>query len=343
MAKYTKRKDGRYCTSVSIGYDNDGKPIKKYLYAKTTRELDLKKAQYITAPIKAVNKNIQLADYSKRWIENFKNNITPGTLKLYRTALDKYILPTYGAKTLSAITKADIQALINENFNSFAICHKIKITFKQILDLAMDESLIQRNVCYNIKMPQKNKPNKRALTKAEVDAIFNADLNDMERLFVEILYYFGVRRGEALALTGADFKNGYLTINKNLTTVDGVGVISTPKTQNSYRQIPIPKQFTPPKTKERLFRNDKNELLFDARFRYFWKHIKKKIEDYLGYETDMTCHTFRHNYCTLCYYQFSLLQTKELMGHADEKMIMEVYAHLDHEKESLKEKISNLF
>jgi integrase len=258
-------------------------------------------------------------------------------------ALDKYINPAYGGKTLDKITKADIQALINEHFESFAICHKIKITFKQILDVALDENLVDKNVCYNIKMPPKNKPIKRALTKEEVEAIFNADFTDQERLFVEILYYFGVRRGEALALTGEDFKGGYLTINKNLATIDGVGVISTPKTQNSFRRIPIPKQFTPPKQKGRLFLTANNELMFEARFRYFWKHIKEKIEAQLGHKTDLTCHTFRHNYCTLCYYHFSLLQTKELMGHADEKMIMEVYAHLDSEKENLKDKISNLF
>ncbi len=56
----------------------------------------------------------------------------------------------------------------------------------------------------------------------------------------------------------------------------------------------------------------------------------------------LTAHIFRHNYCTLLYYSgISQKKAVELMGHSDIKMIMEVYAHLDEEKESVREKIDN--
>ena len=39
MAKYKKRKDGRYATTVLVGYKPDGKPNNVFLSAKTEKEL----------------------------------------------------------------------------------------------------------------------------------------------------------------------------------------------------------------------------------------------------------------------------------------------------------------
>ena len=39
MAKYKKRSDGRYATTVMAGYKPDGKPNNIFLSAKTEKEL----------------------------------------------------------------------------------------------------------------------------------------------------------------------------------------------------------------------------------------------------------------------------------------------------------------
>ena len=81
-----------------------------------------------------------------------------------------------------------------------------------------------------------------------------------------------------------------------------------------------------------------------------WERIIKKMNDavttdrekLIGSEliTGLTAHIFRHNYCTMLYYSgISQKKAVELMGHSDIKMIMEVYAHLDEEKESVQEKL----
>ncbi len=56
---------------------------------------------------------------------------------------------------------------------------------------------------------------------------------------------------------------------------------------------------------------------------------------------DLTAHIFRHNYCTMLYYSgISQKKAVELMGHSDIKMIMEVYAHLDDQKEAVQDKLN---
>lgn len=58
--------------------------------------------------------------------------------------------------------------------------------------------------------------------------------------------------------------------------------------------------------------------------------------------TGLTAHIFRHNYCTMLYYSgVSQKKAVELMGHSDIKMIMEVYAHLDEQKEAVREKLDH--
>ena len=46
------------------------------------------------------------------------------------------------------------------------------------------------------------------------------------------------------------------------------------------------------------------------------------------------CHDFRHTYCTMLYEAGIDLKTAQRwMGHADEKMILRIYAHLTERQE----------
>ena len=58
----------------------------------------------------------------------------------------------------------------------------------------------------------------------------------------EVLYWCGVRMGELLALTPADFdfERKLLTINKSYQRIKGQDVITTPKTKKSNRTIKLP-------------------------------------------------------------------------------------------------------
>ena len=59
----------------------------------------------------------------------------------------------------------------------------------------------------------------------------------------EMLYWTGIREGELLALTPADFdfEKSTVTINKSYQHLNGRDLITTPKTEKSNRTITIPK------------------------------------------------------------------------------------------------------
>lgn len=46
MAK-TKRADGRYEETVTVGYDEKGKPIRKHIYGRTNKEVKVVKGDVV--------------------------------------------------------------------------------------------------------------------------------------------------------------------------------------------------------------------------------------------------------------------------------------------------------
>ena len=176
-----------------------------------------------------------------------------------------------------------------------------------------------------------------------------------------LLFYFGLRRGEALALTKADIdlKKNLLYVNKTIVFDKNNPVIkSGAKSDAGNRIIPIPesagvflREFVRTVDTFYLFPGKNAETLSKSQYVRMWERVVKKMneavtterERLIGAEpiTGLTAHIFRHNYCTMLYYSgISQKKAVELMGHSDIKMIMEVYAHLDEKKEAVQEKLS---
>ena len=55
-----------------------------------------------------------------------------------------------------------------------------------------------------------------------------------------------------------------------------------------------------------------------------------------------TPHQLRHSYCTMLYYSgIKIKEAQNIMGHSSAKMIYDLYAHLDAQKEDIANKINN--
>ena len=371
MAKYKKRADGRYQANVSMGYDNSGKLIRKTVYARSIRDLDekiFKLKQDTASGIKS--SDMTLYDYSVSWFKTYKAMKSINTRAMYDNNIEKHIKNSIGYIPLGAVTKSDIQNMITERSDRRETCNKILLTLRQIFNSAIDDDLVFKNPAKNIELPPVVKANKRALTPQEKKAILNADFTPMQKAFIYILFYCGLRREETLALTPSDFdfKNQTVTINKAIVFDKNTPVLSAPKNISSNRTVPIPSEAVPV-LKEyvsncktiQLFTMKNGAVMSLSSYVKFWNSIilalnfalftDKQLETYKSLPkqlkkeicpiTDLTAHIFRHNYATMLYYSgISIKKAAALMGHTDTKMIMQVYAHLDDEKEQTSEKIN---
>lgn len=364
MAKYKKRKDGRYATTVMVGYKPDGRPDNIFLAAKTEKELGNKivelKMKMKTGEVIKTSDTL-LSDYADSWMDTYKSAAGINTKAMYKNAIEKHIKPELGHLPLNKIVRSDVQKLINDNQNHPRTCEIIKMTLVQILNSAIDDKLLHENMAKKVILPKRHKAEKRALTELEKQAIKNSDFTQTERALVMFLFYFGLRRGEVLALTKSDidFKNKALTVNKAVVfDVNKPIVKMGAKSEAGNRILPIPesvssylKGYLKTINTFYLFPGKNTEVLSKTQYVKMWERIVKKMNDAVTSEkekiigsepiTGLTAHIFRHNYCTMLYYSgISQKKAVELMGHSDIKMIMEVYAHLDEEKEAVQEKLN---
>ena len=370
MAKYKKRPDGRYATSTIVGYTDDGKPKRKTLYGRTIMELDKKVAEFKSLQNKGIiinDEGMTVEQWGKKWLELYKSAKEYNTYTMYQNALNKHIIPQLGDIRLNALKSHHIQELLNDIIQKghHRTAEIVKLTIKQMIQQAIINEYIYKDVSLKVSLPQSKKKEKRALTTEEKLLIEKSKLTQKERVFVDLLYYTGARRGEALALTvkDIDFINRKLIINKNLVLKDSQSDIkNSPKTDAGNRLIPLPtkllselKEYLANVSSIYLFTKQNGELMTKSSFRRFWDNILDKMNIAAGGDKfsrsetairlvskDITPHIFRHTYATNLYYaDIDVKTAQRLLGHSNIQITLEIYTHLNNSNISTASDILN--
>lgn len=361
-ARYKKRADGRYYTSIQHGFKDDGKPNRINLYGKTSKELEEKVSELkynIKNGLYKEPNDILLQDYADKWFKTYKASKGVNTKNMYKFVINSHITPAIGFIKVEDIKKSDIQLMINERMAKRRTCEQIILTLKQILDMAVEDEIVDRNICTRIELPAKKPSEKRALTKKEIKAIKIAKFTEREKSFINLLYYFGLRREEVIALmkNDFDFDKKKLNISRAIAFDENDPVVKDTKTESGNRTLDIPdviigdlRAFIESLDTLYLFTKQDGGILTKSAYNVLFNKIRAKINICAGGTSKinaiegLTAYTFRHNFCTMLYYsEISIKKAAELMGHKDIKMIMEVYAHLDEEKEKTSKKINKIF
>lgn len=356
-AKYTKGSDGYFSTKVWDGTYNPvtGQKNRKNLRTKkSSKALEDMVNEYKAKVSERKNvrkSDISFAQYARKWRNVYKAQRSNATKAMYDNIIDKHFSYIEHIK-LQDIDRMHLQIILNNADGKKKTQQQIMLTFKQVLRSAVADRLFPANVMEdifnNIESVKYEAKEKRALTSAETKAIFQADFQEQDKIFVYLIYGCGLRREEALALTIFDFNltKHELNINKAHDLSTGTPIQKEPKTINGYRTIPIPdKIFHSVSTYISGLKSGGHTYLFTMRnfkpmskssYDKMWKRILAEIERVSGEPAaGLTAHVFRHNYCTnLCYQipQISIKKIAQLMGDT-EAVVLKVYNHIILEKE----------
>jgi len=356
-AKYSQGKDGYYAARVWDGSrDENGR--KHYVMLRTrksSKELEKMVSEYnarVAAGQFVKSSDALFLDYCREWLRTYKAVRERNTQAMYENVIRKHFAPLDGVR-VSDLRKTHLQMLINSALDKPRTCQLIKLTFKQIVNAAVDDHLLPessvRSIC-SVALPKYLPTEKRALTDLEKRAISAADFTPMQKAFVLIIYGCGLRRGEALALTQADIllARSELRVCRSLEFISNAPAIKGTKSANGIRTVPMPafltdylREYLPTLEGEYLFHTRYGSMITATGYRRMWEAILKAMNtaaggtDQIRVISGLTAHVFRHNYCTqLCYNRtLSTKKIAQLLGDT-EKMVIDVYSHLLEEKEN---------
>ncbi len=318
-----KKPSGRWEGRYTQGIDPvTGKAIQKSVSAKTQAECKEKLAEAIRE-----NRGVPLnhtgdytaAEWCRLWFETYsKPNIRYNTAKGYEGIIEHHIIPAIGAIKLKQLSSIHIQRMYNdlkENGRiprgakqndkplSNTFVRRVHAVLQAALKQAVKERLIPYNPCENCRIPPKDKKEMTILPPERIGRY----LQEAEKYGVLPMFYLelssGLRRGELLALQWEDLnvKERILTVNKQVTRMEGELDVTEPKTKNSVRKVALSQQAVDLLVQEHEQHTD-NPILFPSpRTGGYWSpdavsRINRKLLKNAGIEEHVRFHDLRHPY-----------------------------------------------
>lgn len=217
---------------------------------KTKKEADKYEAQLKVGSLE-LNSNVSFEVVEKDFLECKKNSVHYGTFEKYKAAIDNVIDVYFdNKKKISQITKLDCRRFHDKLRElDYSTKHKnfLLTVFKAIFkhaslyfDIKENPSLCLEKFKTTYDEMLKSKDKELNIWTVEEFERFVSEIdNPSYKTFFIIMYYTGLRLGEALALKWKDFKDGQLDIYKSITFKSNVGTYEEkePKNANSIRKV----------------------------------------------------------------------------------------------------------
>ncbi len=370
MAKKENKKEAkkkRERVGIYLGIEN-GKKKYKYFYGSTKKEANAKAKNYKTDMDKGMNLLAEDTSFGfmlDTWLEAKKAEVSFGRYQCYDYSSKKF--DCLRNNDIKLIRTADLQKIINEwsvmNTNtgrpsSRTSLKEMKLAASQIFQMAIDNRIIDYNPAKAIKIPKKEEESsRRALTDEEQQWIVNTP-HRAQRMAM-VMLYAGLRRGEIIPLTWADFLRDKkaLNVNKSASLEEGKLVVK-PHTKNGRdRVVYIPDNLFDYLCEEfkkaesiYMFPSAKGDMMTTNSFRRLWDsymtelnlkyakvpiNARKPTSKYDPIKFPMlipgfTPHWLRHTYATMLYHSgIDVLAARDQLGHKDIETTLQIYTHLD--------------
>ena len=266
-----------------------------------------------------------------------------------KARLETYLITPYGRRELSDITPGILQKILNDQKGkSRSFMTKLRGELCAFFDAAEDENLLTRNPARRLILPPCEDKARRALTLEERAAFLKAAEDHKHGLLFLIMYYCGLRPGEALALTydDIDHQRRSITVSKSIEKISGA--IKSPKTKSGFRTVPIPKalleKLPNKKGSALLFQGDRSKKpLSQATYKRAWNAILNRMDIEMGakryrnkiipetsvVDRSLTPYYLRHTYCSMLPELGIDIKTAQyFMGHSNISVTANTYQHI---------------
>ena len=293
-------------------------------------------------------KKILYKVWMEEWLNEKKNYVKESTYANYSNIVYNHLIPQLGNYRLRDINNQMLQRLIINKYqfgrldNNGGLSDKTVKDIGTVIKLSLKSAMKSNLIDYidlDFYYPKKNHNMRMYIfSKDEQRHIIYYCLNHLDLITLGILLslYSGIRIGELCALKwkDIDLKKNILRINKTIQRIylkenrKSKIIITTPKTKNANREIPINRDFAVilrqfKINNEYYFLTNKNKCMEPRTFRRHYYDIIEKI----GINT-ITFHSLRHTFASNCIRLGVDYKTvSELLGHASVNITLNIYVH----------------
>ena len=276
----------------------------------------------------------------------FYQNITRVISKYFSGCVLQEITPIQVQKYLSYL-RTEYRSTLQKPLGNRSIRHHYT-TLNSIFHYAERHELIVKNPMIQVDAPKKDKKPVDALTQEQAQVFFRhlsgcpLDFHCMLLLLITT----GIRRGECMGLKWGDIdeREMLLHIERNVTYTPESGVqVSTPKTANSIRSVPIMestlkllKEYqarfqaaNPDKRIDDAFLFPKEGSIFEARDP---NSVTRRVKRFMRLHNlpDMSPHDLRHSCGSLLLANGADIKSvQEILGHANASTTLNFYVRTD--------------
>lgn len=345
-----KRPDGRYlCRYKGICF-----------YGDTEREALKAREEYKNTAKHLSREPMTVATYAAKWLPLHKHGVSKKTYNDYAKQIDA-LNAAIGTIQISKVTVDDAMSVYaHYDGYSDSTIQRARMLFIDLFDAAIENDLCIKNP-FRSKQAQPDKGTEgshRALTYEEDRIILDTPAEF--RPAVMLMRYGGLRRGEMLALDvdrDVDFDRGVIHVHEAVRYDSNQPIISEPKTEAGNREVPL-LDILRRELKNihgLVAKSAKGTMMSQSAFDSAWAKYKNAVETRLNgcqkhwygrrkvdkailaageelppwIEFKIQTHDLRHSYCTMLRDAgVDMKMAITWMGHADEKMILEIYDHV---------------
>lgn len=263
----------------------------------------------------------------------------PTTAAQVETNLRRHVYPTLGDRPIAAVRTSEVQALVKALSATLAP-GTVELIYRYVAAVfgaAVRDRVITRTPCEGIKLPKAERKLVEPITTEQVYAVRDA-LPARYQALVILGAGSGLRQGEAFGLTvdRVDFLRGSLVVDRQLVLMpSGPPAFGPPKTEASYRTIPLPRLVTDALSAQLaehgrgadglIFTSSNGEPIRRTRFSDAWRPAAKAA----GLEPGTGFHALRHYYASaLIHHGESVKVVQSRLGHATAAETLDTYSHL---------------
>lgn len=290
------------------------------------------------------------SDVTSKYLDFIKLKNKPQSFRTIKNLIVNYLEPFFKDKKIQNITAEDylnFQISIEKQKFSFAYKKNLHFCAVEFFNYCIKFDYIEKNVASavgNFKNNYQIEKKVDFFTLEEFNKFINVADNTVYKILFDVLFFTGIRIGEALALTFEDFNNDYLTINKTISKefYNGKRAVTLPKTKKSIRTILIDSKLSEEINALHEYYN-KTFNCVNQNF-YIFGGIKPlsntTVERYKNKYCDLAnvkrirIHDFRHSHATLLISNnVPISAVTERLGHSNISTTLNVYTHFVKEDE----------